>query len=60
MTVHLFEHHLRVEIHFERNYQELWRNHVEIRRPNDEVVYDESLFILQRMKLTQTSHQRSG
>ena len=50
-----FEHHLlRVEMHFERNYQELWRNHVETKRPNDGVVYDEFLFIRERMKLTQT------
>ena len=56
-----FEHHLlRVEMHFERNYQELWRNHVETKRPNDGVVYDEFLFIRERMKLTQTSHQRNG
>ena len=42
-------------MHFERNYQELWRNHVETKRPNDGVVYDEFLFIRERMKLTQTS-----
>ena len=48
------------KINFERNYQELWRNHVEIKRPNDGVVYDEFLFIRERMKLTQTSHQRNG
>ena len=41
-------------MHFERNYQELWRNHVETKRPNDGVVYDEFLFIRERMKLTQT------
>ena len=41
-------------MHFERNYQELWRNHVETKRPNDGVVYDEFLFICERMKLTQT------
>ena len=44
-------------MHFERNYQELWRNHVETKRPNDGVVYDEFLFIREIMKLTQTSHQ---
>ena len=47
-------------MHFERNYQELWRNHVETKRPNDGIVYDEFLFIRERMKLTQTSHQRNG
>ena len=47
-------------MHFERNYQELWRSHVETKRPNGGVVYDESLFIRERMKLTQTSHQRNG
>ena len=41
-------------MHFVRNYQELWRNHVETKRPNDGVVYDEFLFIRERMKLTQT------
>ena len=41
-------------MHFERNYEELWRNHVETKRPNDGVVYDEFLFIRERMKLTQT------
>ena len=41
-------------MHFERNYQELWRNHVEIKRPKGGVVYDEFLFIRERMKLTQT------
>ena len=25
------------KMNFERNYQELWRNHVEIKRPNDRV-----------------------
>ena len=45
-------------MHFERNYQELWRNHVETKRPNDGVVYDEFLFICERMKLT--SQQRNG
>ena len=45
-------------MHFERNYQELWRNHIETKRANDGVVYDEFLFIRERMKLTQTSHQR--
>ena len=50
---------LRVEVHFERNYQELWRNHEETKRPNDGVVYDVFLFIRERMKLTQTSHQTS-
>ena len=49
---------LRVEKHFERNYQELWRNHVEIKRPNGGVVYGE--FLCERMKLTRTSHQRNG
>ena len=47
-------------MHFERNYQELWRNHVGTKRPNDGVVYDEFLFIRERMKLTQTSHKRNG
>ena len=28
-------------MHFERSYQELWRKHVEIKRPNDGVVYNE-------------------
>ena len=43
MTIHLFEHHfLRVAMHFEQNYQGLWQNHVETKRPNDGVVYDES------------------
>ena len=42
-------------MHFERNYQELWRNHAETKLPNDGVVYDEFLFIRERMKLTQTS-----
>ena len=41
-------------MHFERNYQELWRNHVETKRPNDGVFYDEFLFIRERIKLTQT------
>ena len=41
-------------MHFERNYQELWRNHAETKLPNDGVVYDEFLFIRERMKLTQT------
>ena len=45
---------LKVAKHFERNYQELWRNHVETKRPNDGVVYNEFLFICERMKLTQT------
>ena len=39
------------KMNFERNYQELWRNHVEIKRPNDGVVFDEFLFIRERMKL---------
>ena len=56
-----FKHHLlRVAMHFERNYQELWRKHVETKRPNDGVVYAEFLFIRERMILTQTSHQQSG
>ena len=46
-------------MHFERNYQVLWRNHEETKRPNDGVVYDVFLFIRERMKLTQTSHQTS-
>ena len=46
-------------MHFERNFQELWRNHVEIKRPNHGVVY-EFPFIRERMKLTQTSNQRNG
>ena len=51
------KHHLRIEMHFERNYQELWRNHTETKPPNDGVVYDEFLFIRESMKLTQTSHR---
>ena len=47
-------------MHFERNYKELWRNHVETKSPNDGVVYNEFLFIRESMKLTQTSHQRNG
>ena len=35
---------------FERNYQELWQNYVETKRPNDGVVYYEFLFIRERMK----------
>ena len=46
-------------MHFERNYQELWRNHVETKRPNDGVVSDEFLFFRERIKLTQTSLQTS-
>ena len=46
-------------MHFERNYQELWGDHVETKRPKDEVVYDEFPFVRERMKLTQTSHQRN-
>ena len=38
-------------MHFERNYQELWRNRVETKRPNDGIVYDEFLFIREKMKL---------
>ena len=45
---------------FERIYQELWRNHVETKRPNDGVFLREFLFIRERMKSTQTSHQRNG
>ena len=47
-------------MHFERNYKELRRNHVETKPPNDGVVYNEFLFIRESMKLTQTSHQRNG
>ena len=47
-------------MHFERNYLELWRNHVETKRPNDGVVNDEFLLIRERKKLIQTSHQRNG
>ena len=61
MTGHLFEHHLlRVAMNFERGYQELWRKHVEIKRPNDGVVYNEFPFDHERMKCTQTSQQRNG
>ena len=60
MTGHLFWAPPWVEMHFEQNYQKLWRNHVETKRPNHVVVYDEFLFIRERMKLTQTSHQRNG
>ena len=28
-------------MHFERIHQELWRKHVEIKRPNDGVVFNE-------------------
>ena len=42
-------------MNFERGYQELWRKHVEINRPNDGVVYDELPFDHERMKCTQTS-----
>ena len=60
-TEYSFEHHLlRVEIHFERNYQKLQRKNVETKRPNDGVVYDEFQFIRERMKLTQANHQRNG
>ena len=39
------EHHLRiVAMHFERSYQELWRKHVEIKRPKDGVLYDQFPF----------------
>ena len=31
-------------MHFERSYQELWRKHVEIKRPKDGVVYDQFPF----------------
>ena len=47
-------------MHFERDDQELWRNHVEIKRTSGGVVYDEFLFIRERMKLPQTSNQRNG
>ena len=47
-------------MHFEQNLEELWRSHIETKRPNDGIVYDEFLFIRERMKLTQTSHQRNG
>ena len=47
-------------MHFERSYQELWRKHVEIKRPNDGVVYNEFPFNHERMKCTQTTHQRNG
>ena len=42
-------------MHFEQNLEELWRSHAETKRPNDGIVYDEFLFIRERMKLTQTS-----
>ena len=39
------EHHLLiVAMHFERSYQELWRKHVEIKRPKDGVLYDQFPF----------------
>ena len=47
-------------MHFEQNLEELWRSHTETNRANDGIVYDEFLFIRERMKLTQTSHQRNG
>ena len=47
-------------MNFERGYQELWRKHVEINRPNDGVVYNEFPFDHERMKCTQTSQQRNG
>ena len=47
-------------MHFARNYRELWRNHVETKRRNDGFVYDEFLFIREKMKLTPTNHQRNG
>ena len=31
-------------MHFERSYQELWRKHVEIKRPKDGVLYDQFSF----------------
>ena len=58
-TEYSFEYHLlRAEMHFEQNYQELWRNHAETTRPNDGAFT--MRFIRERMKLTQASHQRNG
>ena len=46
-------------MHFEQNLEELWRSHAETKRPNDGIVYDEFLFIRERMKLTQTVRLRN-
>ena len=43
-------------MYFEWSYTELWRKHVEIKRPNDGFVYNEFPFNHERMKFTQTSH----
>ena len=45
-------------MHFGRSYQELWRKHVEIKRPNDGVVYNEFPFDRERMKCTQSPTKR--
>ena len=45
-------------MHFGRSYQELWRKYVEIKRPNDGVVYNELPFNRERMKCTQSPTKR--